>query len=152
LNGALVVGFLQSAFLNSSGFQSLVLTINESTSQMSYPTVSDTFNSLSSAQSFFNDTVLTLNNIIPADPSLQVDFDLDLTSNGGGDDFAGQLLFGDPVPEPSTWALMGGSVAFLLFAAYRKKWKRDQGARDYSKFPAASSALTFSGTSMPHSS
>jgi hypothetical protein len=123
LGGALDAGFLQSTFTNSSGFKKLVLTIDVSTSQVTYNPLTYTFTTLASAQNFFNDTTLTLNSAIPDDSSLQVSFDLDLISTGGGDAFAGDLIFGDPVPEPSSWILLAAG-AMLIVISYRRRRMR----------------------------
>lgn len=78
------------------------------------------FTNLASAEEFFDDDAFSLGNL-PREDDLSIDFDLKLTSMGGGDMLDTETIFGSAVPEPSTWALLATSGALLIWRSRRAK-------------------------------
>ncbi|MDQ2867339.1 MAG: PEP-CTERM sorting domain-containing protein, partial [Verrucomicrobiota bacterium] len=111
LNGTLTAG--------SGGFQSLDFTIMVGGTTVE----SDHFTTLNSAISFFSDHVIDLGALQPVG-NLAVNFDLQLTSTGGGDGFNGDLVFGNGlavVPEPGTCSLLVLGACVLMFLGRRRR-------------------------------
>lgn len=111
----LEVGLLDGTITSGSGFESLTFVITVDSSIVE----SQIFTSLSDAQAYFHDHVLDLGAIDPDSPFLDLSFELTLQSFGGGDGFNGQFVVG-AIPEPSTWALLGGAI-FLLWPVLRRR-------------------------------
>jgi hypothetical protein len=126
---SLDVGFIAGNGASSAGFQYLVLTITEGTA-----VTTDIFTSIPAAESFFYDNVISLS-ALPDETDLLIDFNMALTSTGGGDNFNGDLVFGAStnnappafahdaprlealqvraVPEPGICGLLAGGLALL---------------------------------------
>jgi hypothetical protein len=116
---ALDIGFIGGAGTTSSGFEEIILTIKvNGTAQAS----ADYTGTMAGLQSFFDNQVVSLGSL-PISSALTVDFDLALYSTGGGDNFDGELVFGDPIPEPSAWPLLAIATPALL-AAYRARTRK----------------------------
>jgi hypothetical protein len=110
--GTLTLALLGSTITTTgSGFQSLDFQYT-----VDGNTVDKTFATLNAAQNYFNDKVINLG-ALPSETNLNISFNLDLSSTGGGDGFNGELLVG-VVPEPASWIFMLGGMA-LLAAAQR---------------------------------
>jgi hypothetical protein len=124
----LEVGFVAGAGTSDSGFENIVLTITEDGSPNTY-----TFNDLADAESFFDDNVLSLG-ALPVEPDLSLDFNLAFTTSGGNDAFDGELIFGDPIPEPSSTGLLAGGAILLLLGHSRNRAAK--GRRPASKQPS----------------
>ena len=77
-----------------------------------------TFNSLSVAESFFQDDVINLGTGLGS--AIDVTFGYNLVADGAGG-FGFDLAVGGAVPEPSTWAMMLLGLAGLGYAGYRRK-------------------------------
>jgi hypothetical protein len=118
----LEVGFLAGTGTSDSGFESIVLTITEngSPSPITYE-----FDDLASAESFFDDNVISLG-ALPAEADLSLDFNVAFTTSGGNDAFDGELIFGDPIPEPSSIGLIAGGAILLLFGHFRNRAAKGQ--------------------------
>jgi hypothetical protein len=118
--GTLTLALLGSTITTTgSGFQSLDFQYT-----VDGNTVDKTFATLNAAQNYFNDKVINLG-ALPSETNLNISFNLDLSSTGGGDGFNGELLVG-VVPEPSTWAFL--VVGFLLLVVGQRWRKRSAGA------------------------
>ena len=117
-SGPLELGMLESS-ATAGGFSSLQFTILEGSTTL----LSDTFLTLASAQTFFNDNPFSLT-LTGGQQSLT--FDLALTTDIPGSAFDTEFLLGvTPVPEPSTWGMIGvGGVALLGIMPHRRKRPR----------------------------
>ena len=117
-SGPLELGMLESS-ATAGGFSSLQFTILEGSKTL----LSDTFLTLASAQTFFNDNPFSLT-LTGGQQSLT--FDLALTTDIPGSAFDTEFLLGvTPVPEPSTWGMIGvGGVALLGIMPHRRKRPR----------------------------
>jgi len=117
-SGPLELGMLESS-ATAGGFSSLQFTILEGSTTL----LNDTFLTLASAQTFFNDNPFSLT-LTAGEQSLT--FELALTTDIPGSAFDTEFLFGvTPVPEPSTWGMIGvGGVALLGIMVHRRKRPR----------------------------
>jgi hypothetical protein len=118
------VGLADGSFIGGSGFQKLVLTVTETGGSDSFSqafTFDEINGGLQAAQTFFHDHVIDLGALPSQD--LEVDFDLSLTSTGGGDGFEGSLVFGavSAVPEPGAWVGGAGAICLLLWGASKRR-------------------------------
>jgi len=114
----LKVGFIQGSDIVGSGTTGVVLTITVGTTE----TV-ETFTSLASAETFFDDNVIDLGSLVGSS-DLSVDFDLELSSSGVGNEFDSELTFGAEVPEPATWGML--IVGMGAVAIMGRRIKRDK--------------------------
>ncbi|HEX4085186.1 MAG TPA: hypothetical protein VHY22_09760, partial [Chthoniobacteraceae bacterium] len=107
-------GFIAGTGTSSGGFENIVLKITVGVSTQTYE-----FDSIADAEAFFNDTEFSLGDY-PSEEALPIDFDMSLTSTGGGDEFDGELIFG-AIPEPGAWAMLVAGAFLLPFAGRRPR-------------------------------
>jgi hypothetical protein len=104
---------LQDAQWTGNGFDGLLFQITSGGT----PFLSQSFTSLSSAISFFNDQVLNIGSIAPDSSGLlDLDFNFQLTAHAPGDGFAIDLAIAQvaSVPEPPSWMLLATAIAAML--------------------------------------
>jgi hypothetical protein len=107
----------QNGFIGGLGFQSLEFYVLAD----GVKTLDKTFTSLAVADTFFQDQVIDLGSTLGPNVDLTVGYNL--VANGAGG-FGFDLAVGDPVPEPSTWVMMGLGLAALGFAGRSRSTKR----------------------------
>jgi hypothetical protein len=108
----LALGLLNTTTIDPS-FESLEFLLTDSGATI----VNKTFNSLASAQAYFDDQLIDLGPILSAS-SIHVEFDI--TTDGQGQGLNSEFVLGSlPVPEPTAGAL--GSMAMLALLPRRRR-------------------------------
>jgi hypothetical protein len=102
-----------AGFTGGLGFQSLEFTILDNGVEI----FDLTFNSLTVAESFFDDSVINLGSNLG--PDIDLTFAYNLVADGSGG-FGFDVVVGGAVPEPSTWAMMLLGFAGLGYTGYRR--------------------------------
>jgi len=106
---------LQDAQWTGNGFDSLLFEIMSGSTMV----VDETFTSLSSAASFFDDHVIDVGSITPDSSGLlDLSFDFELTAHTPGEGFAIDLAIA-AVPEPPSWLMLASALALTLVFGFR---------------------------------
>ena len=114
--GDLLLGLIddqETGFTDGLGFKSLEFYVIADGVEV----LDQTFNSLSAAESFFQDDVINLGSNLGS--AIDVTFGYTLVADGPGG-FGFDFAVGGAVPEPSTWAMMLLGFAGLGYAGYRR--------------------------------